>query len=325
MVSPIIKLLRTEGKRSRITKSEIRKDYLQDRYVLIAPRRAKRPTDTHPTATNHTGECAFCPQSLQKQQILKLYPGKKWRIAALKNWFPAVTPGNAAAYGKQEVVLETPVHARELQDLPTARIAELFKVYAERVRLLQRDPKINYILVLKNSGHDAGASIAHSHSQILGTQFVPPHILDKTDHEHRYQAIYGSCIYCDVLREEMRGPRKIYADRNVVVFAPYASTLAYEVCVMPRRHADNVAQLSPAERAAIARVLQKILRAVKTLGVSYNYWMHERVRDPDQHFYMKITPRQAVWGPVELGTGLIINAVPPEDAARFYREQFKKK
>jgi UDPglucose--hexose-1-phosphate uridylyltransferase len=219
------------------------------------------------------------------------------------------------------VIIETPKHPQQLQDLSVSHLAELFKVYADRMRAMKRDKKINYIIAFKNFGHDAGASIEHAHSQMIGTAFVPPHMEDKTVQEHRYQGLYGNCPYCDVLREEMRGPRKIYADADVVAFAPYAPMHAYEAWIMPRRHVDNVSQLNSAERTAFARALKCILSAVHRLGVPYNYYFHERVGDPDQHLYLKIAPRGALWGSMEIGTGLIINPVPPEDAARFYRNK----
>ncbi len=323
--SDFITTLRTLGKRSRITRSEFRKDYLHDRYVLIAPRRGKRH---HPTTEihQHTGvRCVFCPSGLGKGEILKTYGAKKWRIAAVKNIFPAVTPQNTKAYGRQEVIIETPDHNVELQELSDAQVAQLFAVYADRMRTMKRDGNIQYIIVFKNFGGASGATLSHAHSQMIGMEFVPPHLKDKTEREHRYQAQYGRCPYCDIIKEEMRGPRRIYADKHVVAFAPWASFHSYEAVIMPRRHVDNVNEMNSAERRATAVVLKKILTAVLKLNVPYNYYFHERVRDSDQHMYTKITPRGALWAAVEIGTGVVINPVPPEDAAKFYRLNLKSK
>ena len=294
--------------------SEIRKDYLQDKYALISPRRGKRPGDEV--------ACPFCPSGLAKQLVIKKY-GRPWKVAVIKNLYPAFTTKNKAAYGRQEVIVETPDHDRQFYGLPVADISEIIKVYGERVLEMKKDKRIKYILVFKNFGQSAGASKIHEHSQIIGTNFISPYLNDKTDKEHRYQAQTGRCVYCDIIKKEEKGPRKIFSDKNIFVFAPYASQHAYEARIFPRRHLDNVADLTVSERESIAFALKIILTAVGTLKVPYNFYMHERVMDRDQHFYIKITPRGAHWAGVELGTGLIINPVAPETAAKYYRKSFK--
>jgi len=323
MISPLVELLRTKGRRARISSSEIRKDYLQERYVLIAPRRNKRPHPVSERHEEHDARCVFCPERLKRSEIIETYPkGKRaWRVAAVKNLYPAVSTSFGSAYGRQEIVIETPAHEVELQDLPGAHVAELLAVYGDRIRAIKRDRRIEYTIIFKNYGGASGATLSHAHSQILGTAFVPPHIADKTAAEDSYRARFRRCPYCDIIREESKGPRRIYADRYVVAFAPYASFHSYEAVIMPRRHVDNVSELDGRERAAMATLMKRILTAVLGLNVPYNFYFHELVRDRDQHLYMKITPRGALWAGVEIGTGLIINPVPPEDAARFYRER----
>jgi UDPglucose--hexose-1-phosphate uridylyltransferase len=295
--------------------SQIRKDYLQDKYALISPRRGKRPGDTV--------ACPFCPQNLSKKHLIKTY-GKPWKVAVIKNLYPAFTTQKGGVYGRQEIIVETPRHDRKLYELSVADIAECLKVYADRVREMKKDKRINYIEVFNNSGASAGASKAHEHSQIIGMEFVSPYLLDKTEKEHRYQSKTGRCVYCDIIKKEEKGPRKIFSDKNIFVFAPYASQYAYEARIYPRRHLDNVTDLTSLERVSIAFALKEILSAVAKLKVPYNFYMHERTTDTDQHFYIKITPRGAALAGVELGTGLIINPVAPEAAAKYYRKNFKK-
>ena len=295
--------------------SEIRKDYLQDKYALISPRRGKRPGDEV--------ACPFCPKGLRTQQVVKTY-GKPWKIAVLKNKYPAFTAQKGGVYGRQEVIVETPSHEKRLYELSVSELAECLKVYADRVAEMKKDKRIKYILVFNNSGASAGASKAHEHSQVIGMDFVSPYLQDKTEKEHRYQGKTGRCIYCDIIKKEEKSARKIFSDKNIFVFAPYASQHAYEARIFPRRHLDNVADLTASERESIAFALKKILTAVGTLKVPYNFYMHERVMDRDQHFYIKITPRGAAFAAVELGTGLIINPVAPEAAAKYYRKSFKK-
>ena len=294
--------------------SEIRKDYLQDKYALISPRRGKRPGD----------EVAgpFCPQGLSTQLVVKTY-GKPWKIAVLKNKYPAFTTQKGGVYGRQEIIVETPDHKKRLYELPVSEIAEAIKVYADRVREMKKDKRIKYIEVFNNSGASAGASKTHEHSQVIGMNFVSPYLQDKTEKEHRYQGTTGRCVYCDIIKKEEKGLRKIFSDKNIFVFAPYASQYAYEARIFPRRHLDNIADLTADERASTAFALKKILSAVAKLKVPYNFYMHDRTTDADQHCYIKITPRGAALAAVELGTGLIINPVAPEAAAKYYRKSFK--
>jgi UDPglucose--hexose-1-phosphate uridylyltransferase len=295
--------------------SELRKDYLQDKFALISPRRGKRPGDAV--------ACPFCPENMVKSQVLKAY-GNPWKMAVLKNKYPAFTTQKGGVYGRQEIIVETPDHKKRLYELSVPELAECLKVYADRVAEMKKDKLIKYILVFNNAGSSAGASKAHEHTQVIGMNFISPYLQDKTEREHSYQGKTGRCVYCDTIKNEDKGPRKIFADKNIFVYAPYASQHAYEARIFPRRHLDNVADLTAEERQSIAFALKNILTAVGELKVPYNFYMHERVMDHDQHFYIKVTPRGAHWAGLELGTGLIINPVAPEAAAKFYRGTFKK-
>lgn len=309
-------------------KSERRKDYVQDKYVIIAPHRQVRPhaavKPTVPEIGRQRAVCPFCPPAILKERDLqRVGPRDDWRILVKKNLYPAVTPDNPKAYGVQEVVIETPDHDKHLEELPIAQIVELFDVYAERTRELMANPRLEYILIFKNDGGPAGASLRHSHSQIFATDFIPPHLVDKSRKVFEYRLRHGSCVYCDVLARESRGPRRVWQDEHVVAFTPYASMHNYELWILPRRHFDNVTDMAPAEKRSWARALKLALKAVAKLGLPYNYYFHQVVHDADQHLYLKITPRGSVWAGVEIGSGVIINPVAPEAAAAYYRRAMR--
>jgi len=293
--------------------SEIRKDYLEDRYAIIAPKREQR--------FKNTGKCPFCPGNAPKRQIIVPF-SKTNSVAVYKNLYPAFSPNDAKVYGRQEIVIDTPDHDNHFHELPVPQIEKILSVYGERVCALKKDKKIRYIEVIKNYGAAAGASQAHAHSQIIAMGFIPPHLKDKTTAEHEYQAKTGRCPYCDIIKKEIKTSRKIFADKNIFVFAPYASQYAYEVRIFTRRHLDNVSQLNDAERLSLAKALKNLTTSITSLEIAYNFYMHELVNDTDQHFYIKLTPRGAHWAGVELGTGLIINSITPEAAAKFYRKNF---
>lgn len=306
---------------------ELRKDYIQEKYVIIAPRRSKRPHDVvRPEAMKpkKSRSCVFDPNHAKHPngiyQVNHADHGKNWQIKVVPNKYPAVSLKNTKAYGRQEVVIETPDHFQELEDLTEAHIAKLLEVYAKRTKKITKDPKIEYLIIFKNQGGKAGASLIHSHSQIFATDFIPPQLIDKSQRTQRYKLENGTCVYCDVIKKETKGPRLIYKDKDVICFCPYASMHNYEVWIMPLRHLDNITQLHQKERMAWAKILKKILQKISILHLPYNYYFHQVVNDEDQHFYMKITPRGSVWAGVEIGSGIIINPVAPEDATAHFRK-----
>ena len=310
-------------------KPEIRKDYIQEKYVIIAPKRGQRPHDVErPQRLTPVkkSECVFCPERIDKiakviiTEAATKEKNEPWAIKVVANKFPAVTTNNPKAYGRQEVVVETPDHQKEIEDLSIERIAKIFEIYAQRTKAISKDKKIDYLLIFKNNGGAAGASLQHAHSQIFASEFLPPHLKDKSQRVQAYKLKHGACVYCDVVKKEGRGPRLISQDKNMIAFCPYAPMHNYEVWIMPKRHLDNITMLTQNERLSFAKLLKKILKKINKLNLPYNYYFHQVINDEDQHLYLKITPRGSVWAGVEIGSGLIINPVSPEEAARFYRK-----
>jgi UDPglucose--hexose-1-phosphate uridylyltransferase len=310
-------------------KSEIRKAYLLNKYVIITPGRAKRPRDIkEQTVIKRVGACVFCPENINKKNIVdEINGGQKklsankwnWSVLSLKNIFPAVTLNNRKAYGLQEVIVETPDHNKELAELPISHIKNVLEMYARRTVALEKIKKINYILCFKNQGSKAGASITHAHSQVFATEILPPDVAEELILAKQYYHKHNSCPYCDIIKKEMRSPRKIFQDENVAAFTPYASEFHYEAWIFTKRHLDNISKLNAAELKSFAKALKKILTKLQKLNLSYNFFLHQVVSEKDQHFYLKVQPRDSVWAGVELGSGLVINSVPPEQAARYYR------
>ncbi len=310
-----------------IAQSEIREDYVHDRQVIIAPGRAKRPHDTGPSSTKSAipgpEHDIFSPENLRPVKALLTVGGQKnWRIKVIKNIFPVVSSENPKAYGYQEVVVETPKYGVELSTLPVEHIAELLRVYGRRMRWLQADKKIRYILIFKNNGGRAGASINHAHSQIFASQYVPPHIITRRERAEAYRIEHNRDYYSDLLVREENGPRWIASGKHVCALTPYASLYNYEAWIMPWRRVDNVGLLNDGEIKEMAVYLKRILQRVGEEGLPYNFYLHQVVGDRHEHMYLRVAPRRDVWAGVELGSRLIVNTVTPEDAAAFYRPLF---
>ena len=301
-------------------KSEIRKDYLLDKYVIITPGRALRPRDVEEqTIISRVADCPFCPEKINQKNIVDQIDAPEGKITSVKNIFPAVTLDNNQAYGAQEVIVETPDHQKELHDLSAEQIENLLRMYAKRTDGLSKVKNIEYILCFKNQGSKAGASIIHAHSQIFATDIIPPDIREELKVSYDYQLANKTCAYCDIIKKEMASPRAIYEDKFIACFAPYASQYHYESWIFTKRHLDNITKFNNDEFAAYAKILKKILLKLSQLNLSFNYFLHQVISDSNQHFYIKIQPRDSVWAGVELGSGLVINSIAPEEAAKFLK------
>ncbi len=301
--------------------SEIRKAYLLNKYVLITPGRAARPRDIkEQTIIKRSGSCVFCPENIDKTKVADEISGdKNWSVLSLKNIFPAVSLNNKKAYGTQEVIIETTDHNKELAELPVSHIEKVLEMYARRTADIEKIKKINYILCFKNQGSKAGASKVHAHSQVFATEILPPDIEEELTLARQYSHKHRSCSYCDTIKKEIKSPRKIFEDEHTAAFAPYASEYHYEAWIFTKRHLDNISKLNVSEIKSFAKALKKILLKLHKLNLSYNFFLHQVVSEKDQHFYLKIQPRDSIWAGVELGSGLVINSMPPEEAAKYYR------
>lgn len=191
---------------------EIRKDYIQDKYVIIAPVRKRRPHNIEKLKQikpESKQACVFCPPKVNKIKdrltIYKQGSHKEWLVKVIPNIYPAVHINYPRAYGVQDVVIETPDHTLQLENLSISHIAKILEAYASRTQELSKDKKIEYILIFKNNGGRAGATITHAHSQIFATHFLPPHLFDKSQKQQAYKLARGYCVYCDVINKERNG------------------------------------------------------------------------------------------------------------------------
>jgi UDPglucose--hexose-1-phosphate uridylyltransferase len=307
-------------------KSEIRKDYFLDRYVIIAPKRNKRPDKVAKVPDENAGDCYFCPPLVdtpgrETTVFEKKDEHGKWKIKVIKNKFPALSLDNIKAYGSQELVIETPEHNKEIHELPLNHIEEIIEAYIKRYVALKKMEGVCYVLVFKNEGGKAGASIPHSHSQIYALPMIPPKIADESSAMDDYIRKHNSCPYCDIIKSEKAGPRVIWEDKHLFVLAPYASESPYGAWFIPKRHVHSIDFLTKEEISSFAHALKKLLLKLDEIDVSYNYFFLNSLELESHHMIMKLAPRPNVWAGLELGTGIVINPIAPEDAVKFYNEK----
>lgn len=339
--------------------TELRKDYLLDRYVIIAPNRGKRPhqfkeddkkkeehkeEDNKENKTEHNAdkpECFFCRgrEKETPEEIYRLTKKNDWQIRVFPNKFGVVGSGNAAirtdndfftfadGVGEHEIIVETPSHNKQLADLPVEELADVFNTYIFRIKELEKKPDVKYVLVFKNHGPNAGTSIVHSHSQIIAYNLVPTIIKQKEDAVKRYAENNKqradnntSCPYCRIIAIEKTSFRKMFENKTCVCFTPYASRMPYEVWFFPKRHIVKAEELSNIEINDLCDLLKKVLVKLKEMNASYNFYLHNGTgNEPKFHFHIELLPRLSTWAGFEFGTDTIINTTSPEDAAEFYR------
>lgn len=301
--------------------AEIRKHYYLNQYVIIAPRRNLRPE-----AFGHPGEphkvpndtCPFC--HVKDTVVWQTPRGKNWQVKVIKNAYPALTIDNPKAYGLQEVVINTPRHDLEFSELDTNDIKTVFQAYRERLTTLKQISGIRYVLVFKNDGPMAGASVAHAHCQIFGLPLIPPQIEHEADAMNHYWDEHQTCPICDLIAWEARQKVRVIAeDKHIIAVAPYGSSYAFEAWLIPRRHIGNFTDFSLSELSSLAVIIKNITSRLDMHSISFNYFLQESLPNQNHHFVLKVEPRTTKWAGAELGSGVIINPVTPEYATLWYR------
>lgn len=297
---------------------ELRKDFLLGRWVIIAKERGKRPNDfwhALEKEEKHEGICFFCPgnENTTPPEISRVEENGKWVIRNFPNKFPATK--------WHEIVVETPIHEKDFADLSVEKISRVFEVYCQRQEEIKKDSEVKYVLVFKNEGKGAGASLQHSHTQLIGLEIIPPLVQKEVDASQKYFQENKSCPFCDVWKNEMETERKVLEDEYTAAFTPYASRFPFEIWLMPKRHVKNLPELSSGEIYSLAETLKKILTRLKESlnNPPYNYYLHMAPGGDDLHFHLELFPRVSQWAGLEFGSEIVINTMPPEVAAGFYR------
>ena len=307
---------------------ELRRDYILDRWVVISPKRGQRPHELQKAVVSApSSQCFLCTgsENLTPPEIGRVVKNGSWQLRWFENKFAALKPEGvsvpktdnrfytfADAYGYHEVVVETPRHDRQLAQLSVDDVEQVLHVYARRIVELEQKPNIAYVNVFKNHGYLGGTSIVHSHSQVMATSVVPPEIREKLDALRKFI----SCPYCAVLQSERNSGRVCFENADFVAFAPYASRFNYEVWIFPKEH---ISRLENVNFTSLADVVGKVLKKVHEAGLDYNMLVQYGPKGEDFHFHIEVCPRSAIWAGFELNSGIIINSVAPEDAAKYYR------
>ena len=327
---------------------ELRKDPVTGRWVIISTDRQKRPNDFlfERAAIVGRENCPFCPghESFTPPEVLAYRQngtapnGPGWDLRVVPNRFPALQVEGTLdrqgdgmfdrmnGIGAHEVIIETPIHERTLAAMSHAELERVLWAYRERILDLKQDRRLRYILVFKNHGAAAGATLEHTHSQLIAMPIVPDFVREEVEGARRHFLGKERCVFCDIVRQDLADGRRVVAESaDIVAIAPYAPRFAFETWLLPRRHNARFEEASRQEYESFARLLKDVLQRLdRTLErPSFNLILHTAPFVDDLgdvfHWHVEIMPKLTRVAGFEWGTGFYINPTSPEEAADVLR------
>ncbi len=327
---------------------ELRKDPIISRWVIISTERGKRPHDfvVEPEVVKG-GFCPFCPgnehttppeiMAYREPWTAPNTPG--WKIRVVSNKFPAlVTEGELDRRGEgmydlmngigaHEVIIENPDHRATLSTLSIPAFADVLYAYRDRILDLSRDPRFRYILIFKNQGRAAGASLEHSHSQLIGLPIVPELVQEELSGSLSHYRLKERCVFCDMIRQELQERTRVVSENEFfVALCPFAPRSPFEIWILPKNHHSSYTDLSDPGFLKLAEIFSETLKRLDAAlnRAPYNFILHTApVRETQldyYHWHFEIMPKLTLMAGFEWGSGFFINPTPPEDAARYLRE-----
>jgi len=316
--------------------------------VIIATDRPKRPTDftRQPVAPPSSRFCPFCYGNEKKSppEVLAYRPGGQpndsgWLLRVVPNKFPVLqVEGDLNRQGEglfdkmngigaHEVIIESPDHALAFTDMSEQQIEKVFWACRDRVLDLKRDRRLVYIALFKNFGDAAGASIEHSHSQLVALPIIPKHAKEELAGAKEYFDYRERCIFCDIIQQECQsGVRLVTETDRFAVIEPFAPRFPFETWILPKQHSSHFEDIDPPTVQNLAWVMRSTLRKIDKVleHPAYNFVIHT---SPIQegpvlhyHWHIEIMPKLTRLAGFESGTGFYINPTPPEESAKFLRE-----
>jgi UDPglucose--hexose-1-phosphate uridylyltransferase len=331
---------------------ELRKDPVVGRWVIISTERSLRPTSfSQEPPPRISAYCPFCPghEDSTPPEVFAIRNGREavpngpgWNVRVVPNKFPALQIEGALdrrgeglydkmnGVGAHEVVVEGPTHDTDLADLTVEHLAQVLTAYRERVVDLHRDRRLRYVLIFKNHGSRAGATLEHTHTQLIATPIIPKSLQEEIDGARRYFELKERCVFCDIVQQETaesNGRRVVVTSERYVAIEPFAPRFPFETWILPRRHVDSFQALSdPEETAEFAGILKDTLQRLNRAldRPPYNFVIHTAPVSESEleyyHWHLEIMPKLTRVAGFEIGSGFYINPTPPEDAAQYLRE-----
>lgn len=334
---------------------ELRKDILLGRWVAVLSE-SKAPSEYNlsPNTVEDDKNCILCPgregeipseiMSIRKPGMRPDTPG--WWVKAIPSFNPVFqTEGDLGrkglgiydkmnSVGADEILIESPEHTKRPEDMGPEHMARVITLYKNRLIDLKQDSRIRYILIYKNSGKDAGEIFSHPTSFLIATPVIPKKVKDELDSAKQYYSYKERCIFCDIIREELRvGGRIILETKNFIAFCPYAAKFPFESWIIPKKHSCAFHEIESQEVDDMGFILTSVLKKLRAVfhEPPFNYFLHTAPnmiprRDhwhtlgEDFHWHLEIIPRLRRISGFEWGSGFYILQTSPENAAKYLRE-----
>jgi UDPglucose--hexose-1-phosphate uridylyltransferase len=321
---------------------ELRKDPIIGRWVIISTERALRPLDyaKEPEQVSDK-KCPFCAgnEKMTPNEILSYRTDGKWHVRVIPNKFPVLGIEGSVertghgiydrmdGIGAHEVIIETPEHNRETWQLEDKNVEDIIWAFRDRIADLRRDTRFEYILIFKNKGSAAGASIYHPHSQLIALPMVPLRVRQEQIGAKQFFDYKERCVFCDIAEQELsEGERIVAENEDFVAVCPYASRFPFEMWIMPRKHDSHFDGIQASETTHLAQIMKTVLRKMGQVldNPSYNWLLHtgplKEANIPYYHWHIELMPKLTKIAGFEWGTGFYINPTAPEEAAKYLRE-----
>jgi UDPglucose--hexose-1-phosphate uridylyltransferase len=327
---------------------ELRKDPVTGRWVIISTDRRRRPHDfrfERPTTIGRE-QCPFCPghEALTPPEVLAYRQNgaapnsRGWDVRVVPNKFPALQVEGTFdregegmfdrmnGIGAHEVIIESPDHGKTYASMSEPEIERVLWAFRERMLDLKQDRRFRYILVFKNHGAPAGATLEHGHSQLIALPIVPDFVREELEGARRHFEAKERCVFCDIVHQELAaGTRVIQENADMVALAPYAPRFPFETWLLPRRHGARFEDAPRHEYESLARLLKAVLMRIDRALESppYNLIVHSAPvadeRTELYHWHVEVMPKLTRTAGFEWGTGFYINPTSPEEATRVLR------
>jgi UDPglucose--hexose-1-phosphate uridylyltransferase len=329
---------------------ELRKDPIIDRWVIISSERGQRPVFLGEAEESKPGAiCPLCPgnEPMTPPEVFAIRPtafpsppnSSDWVLRVVPNKFPALRIegelnkqgiglyDKMSGVGAHEVIVETPIHSQRLSALDLPSVQNVFFAYRERTVDLFRDKRFKFIMIFKNSGSMAGASLAHSHSQLIALPILPKRVSEEINGSLNYYKYRDRCVFCDIVAQESEErTRVIYENEHFIAISPFASRFPFETWILPKRHEESFISSQDDSYYSVADALSTILKKHEKIlnAPPYNYMIHTTPVDlfgsPYYHWHIEVIPRLTKMAGFEWGTGFYINPTPPEEATIYLQE-----
>lgn len=323
----------------------LRQDATTNEWVIMSPERAARPRDeravSRPALPARAPDCPFCPgnEHMTPPEIARVPAGSEWEQRVFPNRFPALSPEGSTerrgppgeretdGLGWHEVVVESPRHDERMEEMAVERILSVLRTWRDRYLDLRDRPSVKAVVLFRNFGDGAGTSLVHPHSQILAVPVFPPDQLHRYQVATRYFDDTGHCAYVDVVQQMLRERTRLVAERgSMVAFAPFAASLPFETWIAPLAHQTSFGLCSDGDLADLASLLRDVLEALRHSAGDPDYNLvvdsAPAIEESKPFFlwHIRVLPRMTTAAGFELGSGMSINPVLPEDSAGMLRD-----